>query len=340
MSILNSPLQFADFRRLPAIWPKDWTLPFISLALAVALWYFVGGDDTVDKNVMVPVEIINLPRDLVISNQFKREIMVTISGPRKQLLAIGPGEIIRPVDLSQAVAGTKVVNNENHSISVPRGVKVLRIQPDSIIFSLEKLIQKQLAVKPVTHGQPAAHFVLQKITMKPETISVAGPQGVLANIDSLQTQEIDIAGMEQSIQLQVPLNLNADILNLIGETTVTADLSIVEEAVEKRVSGVPVDLGAHNGMRQISPATVTVTALIPRSMARERKELASLFQATVVDTNEAGQMSIKVVPRQGAAASIQVLKIDPLVVSYTVADEAMTDSPSSSSPPAGAAEKK
>lgn len=316
MSLFKKPLQVSDLKTLQDMWPKDWTLRFISLALAVVLWYFVGGDDTVDKNVLVPVEVINLPRDLVISNQFKREIEVTISGPRSLVLKIEKGDIARQVDLAHAVPGTMVINNENHLIPVPRGMKVLRTQPDSIIFSLDKLIQKQLAVKPVTKGELAPHYELQHIVMKPETISITGPQAVLAQLESLQTKVIDISGMTQPTQLQIPLDLNPGLIDLIGETSVTADLVIVEETVEKRISGLQIEMNSYEGIRRISPTTVTITAILPRSLARENKDLQSLFKVTVEDENEVGQMTVRVVPREKTTDPIRIIKVDPLVVTY------------------------
>ncbi|MBW6520261.1 MAG: hypothetical protein K0A99_04495 [Desulfoarculaceae bacterium] len=316
MSLYKTPLQIHDFKDLQEAWPKDWTLRFISLALAVLLWYFVGGDDTVDKNVLAPVEVINLPRDLVISNQFKREIEVTISGSRSQVLKIEKGDITRQVDLSHAVPGTMVIKNEPHMIPVSRGMKVLRIQPDSLIFSLDKLIQKQLAVKPVTTGAPASHYILQDIVMKPETISITGPQAVLAQVDVLQTQVIDISGMSQPKQLQIPLVLNPGLIELIGETSVTADLVIVEETVEKSISGLPIELNSYKGIRRISPATVTVTAILPRSLTRENNNLQSLFRVTVENETEEGKMTVRVVPREQTAGPIRVVKVEPLVVTY------------------------
>ena len=78
---------------------KDWLLKFASLCLAAVLWYYVGGEDRVDKNVIIPIEIINLPRDLVISSQFKKTIEVTVSGPRSLILDLSSGGVTRQVDL-------------------------------------------------------------------------------------------------------------------------------------------------------------------------------------------------------------------------------------------------
>ena len=158
--------------------------------------------------------------------------------------------------------------------------------------------------------------------MKPETISITGPRAVLAQLNTLQTEVIDITGMNQSMQLQIPLDLNPALLDLIGQTSVTADLVIAEETVEKRISGLPIELNVQGKAREVSPATVSVTALLPRSLAHENKDLQALFKVTAVDDGEPGQMTVKVVPRvipRGNSLDhlIQIVKIEPLVVTYS-----------------------
>ena len=38
---------------------REWLPTLISLFLAILLWYNVGGEQTVDTNVMIPVEVIS-----------------------------------------------------------------------------------------------------------------------------------------------------------------------------------------------------------------------------------------------------------------------------------------
>ena len=80
--------------------PKNWALMLLSFFFALFLWYFVVGEDKVDMNVTIPVEIVNLPRDLVISNQFKKQLEVTISGQRSLIRALTEQHISRSIDLS------------------------------------------------------------------------------------------------------------------------------------------------------------------------------------------------------------------------------------------------
>ena len=110
-------------------WPQNWVLKLLSLLFAIFLWYFVVGEDKVDMTVYIPVEIVNLPRDLVISNQFKKQLEVTVSGPRGLIRGVTSQHISRAVDLSKATPGTELVRNDEDSIPFPRGIRVLRIQP-------------------------------------------------------------------------------------------------------------------------------------------------------------------------------------------------------------------
>ena len=77
------PFNLIYWRRTLA---KEWFPILISLALAIVVWFNVGGEQKVDTSVMIPVEVINLSRDLVISNQFKRQIEVAVNGPRSLIL--------------------------------------------------------------------------------------------------------------------------------------------------------------------------------------------------------------------------------------------------------------
>lgn len=291
--------------------PKDWILRLVSLALAVILWYFVGGEDIVNKNVMVPVEVINMPRDLVISNQFKKVIEVSVSGPRSLVLDMGNLAISRQVDLSHATPGTMVIENSNDSIAVPRGVKVLRIQPESVILSLDKLIQKQFSVTPATSGVLAPDYILKDIRMEPDSISITGPQTVLSRFDVLRTKVIDIEGLRASTQIQVPLDLDPVIVGLIGETTVTADLDIAVETVQRKIPNFPVEVMKNGVLQRVSPATITITVALPKTLIRSKVDLNSLFKVTATGEQKDKQMQVKVIPARTFEDPVRILSIEP-----------------------------
>ena len=319
-----------NYRHWMQLSPKDWVLRIISLGLAIILWYFVGGEDIVNKNVLVRVEVINLPRDLVISNQFKKEIEVSVSGPRSLVLDMGNLAISRQIDLSQAIPGTMVIENSNDDIVVPRGVHVLRIQPKSVILSLDKLIHKQFDVNPVTIGTLAPDYVLIGIRMEPGSIYITGPQTVLSQFEVLRTKEINIRGLRASTQKQIPLDLDPVIVDLIGATTVTAEIDIQVETVQKKIPNFPVKVEKNGVQQRVTPATVSLTVELPKTFIREKVDLHSLFEVTAIDEQKDGQMQVKVVPTREFDDPIRIIYIDPQVVTLIepMVQPNLEDSPS------------
>lgn len=112
-------------RLVPRANSKDLLLKVLSLCLGTLLWYLVVGEDQVDMNIQVPIEVLNLPESLVIANQYKKELDVTIRGPRSLIQELRNRNISRPVDLSKAVPGTIIIKNTKESIPLPRGISIL-----------------------------------------------------------------------------------------------------------------------------------------------------------------------------------------------------------------------
>ena len=308
LSSLSNRIQKID---LASLFSKDWLLKFISLILATGLWYYVGGEDRVDKIVMIPIEIINLPRDLVISNQFKKEIEVTVSGPRSLILEMSSQAITRQVDLSSATPGTMVIENDNNHIPVPRGITVQRVQPSSIILSLDKLIQKQFPVVARTIGEVAAGYYVKQLKIDPDLITITGPRTILSQFDELYTKAINLTGVKRSSQLQVPLELEPSIVELIGETSVTADLDIGIETVTKTLEEMLVHVVVDGQEREVSPEIVRVTANIPKILLTDNVDPKKLIMVTAVKEEGEDKLKVQVIPRADVELPIEILSIIP-----------------------------
>ncbi len=300
--------------QISRLWSKEWILKFISICLAVLLWSFVGGEDVVEKNVMVPIEVINMPKDLIISNKYKKDIAVTVKGPRSLLMEMDERQITRQINVSDALPGTKVVVIENDSIEVSRGIEVLRIQPSSIILSLDKLIQKEFAINPITTGSVAHGFILKNLGLDPKNITFTGPQTVLSQVDVLKTTPINISGLFESIKQQIPLDLDSAIVDLIGETSVTADIHIVYDTVQRTLRNIPVQVVSDGYIQEVIPAKISVTMNIPKLLIKKKVNIRDLFEVTAVDEDGSGNLKVQIIPGAELAVPLEVIKIEPTSV--------------------------
>jgi YbbR domain-containing protein len=284
--------------------PRNWVLKLISFFFALFLWYFVAGEDKVDMNVFIPIEIVNLPRDLVISNQFKKQLEVTVTGQRSLIRGLSDQNITRSVDLSIAKPGKFVIENTPESIPFPWGINVLRLQPATVTLLIDRLIEKKLPVKPVISGSPPSGFELTSLVLEPSTITLTGPKNILDEEQELITNIIDITNMKDSALKQVRLDLSPVINDLIGETVVTAHITITEQMIDRLIKNVPLQLTPDKAeIYQPPSTTVTVRAELPVTL-NGAKDLPDIFRALVdmqsdeADNNEFS-ITISISPEAG-----------------------------------------
>lgn len=267
--------------KLSALMPQNWVLKLFALIIGASLWYFVVGEDQIDITINVPIEVHNLPANLVIANQFKKDIEVSIRGSRRVIQEIRQQNISRPVDLSKVEAGAIVIANDRNSIPFPQGITVQRLQPNSFTLLVDQLEQKDFAINPVLEGEPVAGYVLKSINIDPDRLTVTGPKTLLEKQTALKTVVIILDGLEQSTKLQVALDLSDEMFKLIGETVVTATLEVDETMLTKTVRGIPVNVRDAELPFRTTPSMVTVEANIPENLIRDTPELAMLFRASV-----------------------------------------------------------
>ncbi len=267
-----------DFSRLT----RHWLLKLLSLVIGASLWYFVVGEDQVEMAVTVPIELHNLPAELVIANQYKKDIDVTVRGPRRLIQEVRQQHISRPVDLSKAEPGSMVIQNDSHSIRFPQGIAVQRLQPANITLLVDRLVERSSPSprSPAASPRPAT-CSRRWCSTRPGSRS-PDPQAYLAQETALKTHQINLDGLHQSSQFQVHLNLSDALVKLIGETVVQANVVIREAMIRRTVPGIPINARGYGqeGMR-IVPPTVTVEADIPELVAQETPEPAMLFRAVL-----------------------------------------------------------
>jgi YbbR domain-containing protein len=304
--------------------PKNWVLKLVSLFFALFLWYFVVGEDKVDMNVTLPVEIVNLPRDLIISNQFKKQIEVTVSGQRSLIRGMAEQHISRSIDLSKATPGTIVIQNDPDSISLPRGLSILRVQPPTLTLLLDRLIQKELPIKPILVGKVHKDFRLDSVTVDPLTLKISGPQAILDQEENLRTLPIVINGLSESTVKQVSLALKNEISDLIGEPVVAVRLNLSALKKEMKFTDIPIDFEHDKGKQtemiyRLSPPTVSIKAEIPQGMIRKPNGLKSLFHAKIrPETLQPGSVKLKVLVE--APTQIKIISVSPDTVTLKISE--------------------
>lgn len=275
---------------------QNWPLKLLALFLGIILWYGIVAEDQVDMVLSVPLEIRNLPPNMVIANQFRKDMEVSVRGPKRLLQEMQQQNVSRPVNLTDTQPGPVVIQNTLESIPFPRSITVQRVQPANITLLVDKLMEKNIPIAAKTTGEPASGFSLEGIRLKPGVIKVNGPSTLISKVQSISTTTIDVGGLTQTSQVPVRLVLSDALLQLIGETVVEAEILIKEPMTRRTVHYIPINLKQADKNTQVEPSMVSVEAEIPSRVARETPELNMLFRASVnaIEADEQGNAPVRV----------------------------------------------
>jgi len=113
-------------------------IKLLALVLAVALWLLANGAREAEKDLLVPVLVKNLPRDLTVACGLPRSIAVTVSGPKYRLLGLHPENMAVPLDLKDLGEGTALFGGMDKRLSLPPGVTVMRVYPAAVEVRLQR----------------------------------------------------------------------------------------------------------------------------------------------------------------------------------------------------------
>jgi YbbR domain-containing protein len=183
----------------------NWSLKLLSLAIAVAMWVFVVGQEKSEITLRVPIEISNIPADSLVLEDAPSEVDARVYGPRTLIRRMASERLSKNVDLTGLGLGNHVFQVAPEDLRLPPGVKTLRISPDTFSITLVRRVLREVPVRPVLKGQPIPGLQVEEVRFKPEKVVVTGSPEDMTSLDWVWTTPIDLGERGQNFTLLVPL---------------------------------------------------------------------------------------------------------------------------------------
>jgi YbbR domain-containing protein len=198
----------------------------LAFLLAVVIWYFVVGEERAEVGLTVPLELVNIPRQLIVVNNVTPAIDIRVNGPKSLVRALSLESLRKSLDLSQAKRGTVTFSISPEGIPLPRGVKITRISPTQIIVVLQNLVTKTVAIKPRLVGKPAPGYEMTGLEISQSQVQITGPQDVLDNLETLYTKPIEIEGLTANLRQRASLDFRNHQISLVKEVPLEVQVLI------------------------------------------------------------------------------------------------------------------
>lgn len=239
------------------IWPfRHAGLKLVSVALAVALWMAVSGEEVVERGLRVPLELQQFPAGLELSGEPPTVVDVRVRGGSGTLSRMATGDVVAVLDLRAARPGRGLFQVTPDDVRAPFGVEVVQVAPSSVVMVFEKTATRQVPVVAEIDGDPAPGFVVGKVTTDPETVEVTGAESSVARVTEALTGPVSVSGARAPVTETVSIGLLDPLLRLKTPRPANVRVEVLPGPRERALGDRPIRL------RNLDPA-LTAQAIPP-----------------------------------------------------------------------------
>ena len=181
---------------------------FTALIFAVIVWVFAvtQADPTETRTYprSIPMEIIGLDQNLMITNEITQQVNLAIRAPSSihTQLENDINLIDVTLDLSGLEPGIHTLTPQVNLGLSP--AEVIRISPASVFINLDAVITEVFPIKLRVIGNPTIGYEVQTPELSNENVLISGPQALISTIENV-VAEINIADVSEDVQRMIEL---------------------------------------------------------------------------------------------------------------------------------------
>jgi len=227
-------------------------LKISALILAALMWTVVTSqrrERTFERSFDIPITLVGVPRDLVITNTIDDTVNVRLRGPLSVLRSLTSQNLEATLDLSTARAGRYDVFIRPQALTVPQEIEVVSIDPAKLAFRFEPRRQKIVPIRPFLVGAPPAGFaVLSERSVPPEAL-ITGPASLIRDVSEVTTERVIVTGRTATFRSPVALVSDHPLVRLVEPTNTQVTVEIGAETPPVAPDAAPLEPGSTEGQQ-------------------------------------------------------------------------------------------
>ena len=192
------------------------TVKILALFISIFLWSYVMSEVNPEitreyRNISVNINnMSSLERKgLVIMEPSDPRINVRITGKKSEIDRFTASNISAQVDLSGYDEGVSRVPVSISLVNNYSNVKITNIEPSEILFTIDKLITREMPIRVNTVGELGEDLAMGDFSLSPQTVLVTGPRSWVNEV-SQAVASIDISERVTNISGTLPIQLLDD----------------------------------------------------------------------------------------------------------------------------------
>lgn len=308
---------------LSKIWNKQFLIFLFFLALSSVFWIFQTLNETYEEDFQVPLELRNVPSNVVITTDLPENLHILLRDKGSQLLAYRYTRQFKPVVVdyntySNPSGHVSILGNELQrqiAAQLLPGTQMLGLKPDTLDFYYNFGQFKRVPIRPLGEVRAGRLYSLAKTVYSEDSVTVYASREQLDTITAAYLQPFNLRNLTDTTHVK------SNFVKVKGAKFVPAQIGVtfcIDRLVEKTIQ-VPVQQVNFPASKQLRtfPATVKVTFQVSmglyRKITSENFVLVVNYEDLLKNKSTYCHLSLKTIPE-----GVSHVRISPQDVEYVI----------------------
>jgi len=303
---------------------REFLIFLFFLAISGVFWLLMTLNDTYEKEFVIPVQITDIPEDVMLTSDDTDTIRVTVRDRGMLLLAYMYGD-----DLKQLHVSFKPYDGGNGTGSIPAAelskmvqkrlgssAKIIATKPDKLKFYYNTGACKRVPVRWRGRVIPEHLYFLSSVSYSPDSVTVYASEDKLDSIRMVYTEALNHVGFRDTLSVDCQLQ-KIEGVKMVPDRVKT--IFSTDVLTEESIDGIPVqgiNMPPDKVLRTF-PAKVTVRFVTGVNVYRS---LTTADFTVVADYNEIKEhpadkcnLYLRQVPQGISRAALVTKQVDYLI---------------------------
>ena len=227
---------------------REFLIFLFFLLVSGTFWLLTALNETVEREFEVPVSLIGVPKDVVITTDIQDTLKVTLRDKGFTLAAYMSSHRLQPMQVvfnnytAKDNGRGQVAQSELQryiSQQLYGSTKITSVKPDRLEFFYNHGISKKVPVRLIGKIVPAENYYLSRTICQPSQVTVFADKALLDSISFVGTEQLRLVNFADTVVRKVKLQTirGAKIVPAEVEVTFCPDI-LTEETVEVPIEAV------------------------------------------------------------------------------------------------------
>ena len=224
---------------------KEFLIFLFFFALSGAFWLFMTLNETYEKDISIPISIVNVPKNVVLTSDETDTVRVTVRDKGITLAAYLYGDLQKNVKANFKTYahndGKGVINaSELQKLiyqQLASGSKIISVKPEKLEFFYNYGAKKRVPVRWSGRVIPEQLYFISRVQYTPDSVDIYAPLEKLDSIKTAYTEPLNYANFRDTLIITARLAKEKGVKSVPEQVKVSFFTDVL---TDESIEGIPI----------------------------------------------------------------------------------------------------